>query len=558
MISATSNIINLNSLLDLSARLYDSDVGIFFLNSTLLSLMGKLRITKASIFTFNDDECKFNLSLTKGNFNITPNFNFIPNNFFEINELDIHLKNKGVRYIIPIYIQLKPYALIYLGNSLIEHSLTEEEIKYINLVSNIAANAITNAQNISSFKAAKENAERHNQLLTTLFEIGRDFSSFFNREQILRTLNLNLMGQLTVSRFAVFLTNENNEYIPLINRFTGTFSSDILNKICISEIAERICMEGLNEDEIKFVNDNEIIISAPMKVQGVHKGLMIIGRKMNRGEFTDHDILFIEALGNTAIAALENERLFREELEKKRLESELGIALEIQRNLLPKKAPELKLFDIYGVSIPSRHVGGDYFDFIQIDESRYLVAVADVSGKGIPASLIMANMQAALHLLTRTVPSLEDIILQTNFLLYHNTSPDKFVTGFFCIIDDVSGTIEYINAGHNPPLFLQHNDLNHLKEGGLILGFLENPPKYHSAKIENDENYTIVSFTDGVNEARNAYGEEYSDERLENLSLNNSDMSAELLTNKIIDDVKDFVGNSFQYDDITLVVIKKK
>ncbi len=542
-----TSIINLNSLLDLSAKLNESDSKDFIIYSTLLSLMGKLLITKAAVYMKSEVSNNYELLLSKGNFIVNFSIDDLPKEFIDLTNIkdECNFCQQGVNFIIPLILDNELKYVILLGKSLIEHNLSDDEINYITLVSNVCSNAIKNANNLNSYRVAKENAERHTQLLATLFEIGRDFSSFINREQIIKTLTLNLMGQLTVSRFAVFTIDEQNNYFEIINRFSTKFDNELLNRICNSEIAN------------KLEDDNDISVVAPMKVKGDRKGLMLIGKKLSKGDFSDNDILFIEALGNTAIAALENERLFREEIEKKKLESELGIALEIQRNLLPQKPPKLKNFDIYGVTIPSRHVGGDYFDYIKISENKYLLAIADVSGKGIPASLIMANMQAALHLLTKSEFTLINLIQRTNYLIYNNTSADKFVTGFFCIIDDDNSTIEYLNAGHNPPYLIENDDVEMLKEGGLILGFMEKPPSYHSKTLKIGENQLIVCFTDGVNEARDIIGNEYGDDRLILLSKQNQTFSAEIIAKNIIQDVSNFVNGNTQYDDITLLIIKK-
>ena len=231
--------------------------------------------------------------------------------------------------------------------------------------------------------------------------------------------------------------------------------------------------------------------------------------------------------------------------------------MEIQKNLLPKKAPVLNHFEIAGTTIPSRHVGGDYFDFIQLDEHRYLIAIADVSGKGIPASLIMANMQSALRLLSKIDFTLIKIIQQVNYLLFLNTSSDKFVTGFFCIIDDETGSIEFVNAGHNPPMLIRNSgNIELLQEGGLILGFLGSDFNYESKNIRLQPGETILMFTDGVNEARNTSQEEFSDDRLEQSLIKHHNLPAKALMNNVISDVKEFVGPASQYDDITMVVMK--
>ncbi len=540
------SIINLKSLLDLSIKLNESDNIEFIISSTLLSLMGKLLITKAVVY-YSDDNMEFHELINKGNFDIQFEKQNLPIEFTDLTYLkqDCIFCKQGVNFIIPLIIDGDIRYVILLGKSLIEHKLSRDEVDYISLISNICTSAIRNANTIESYRKAKENAERHTQLLSTIFEAGRDFSNFIHREQIIKTLALNLMGQFTISKFALFILDGKGNYNEIINRFPFKFDNDYLANICNSEIT------------IQIDNDDNISIVAPMKVKGERKGLMLLGRKLNQNCFSDNDILFIEAIGNTAIAALENERLFKEELEKKRLEGELNAALEIQQQLLPKNPPELTNLDIYGISIPSRHVGGDYFDYIKIADKQYLLVIADVSGKGIPAALIMSNIQAALQLLTKNEFTLVDLIQKINKHLFYNTTPDKFVTGFFALIDDNSNTIEYLNAGHNPPYIIQGNNIDTLREGGLILGFLENPPTYNSQRIQLKDNQIVVCFTDGVNEARDIDTNEYGDDRLIEVSIKNQLKSSKEIAINIIEDVNNFVGDNTQYDDITLLVIKK-
>lgn len=542
-----NSIISLNSLLNLSNKLNESTDKEFILYSTMLSFMGKLLISKASIY-IRSGNYQYKLLTHKGNFEIKFHNSDLPNTITDLTEIreNCIFCEQGVNFIIPLVIDSKIDAVFFLGKSLIEHSLSDDEIHYISLVSTICSTAVKNALTINSFKVAKERAERHSQLLSTLFEVGRDFSTFINKEQILRTLTLNLMGQLMVSRFAIFYIEENNTHSELVNRFSRSFDGAFLEQICTSELASKV--------EV----DEDVSIVAPMKVKGIRKGLMLIGKKLNAAEFSDNDLLFIEALGNTAIAALENERLFREELEKKKLENELNIALEIQRNLLPKSEPILSNFDIYGSTIPSRHVGGDYFDYIQLSANKYLLAIADVSGKGIPASLIMANMQAALHLLSNSKLPLSEIIRNTNNLIYQNTSADKFVTGFFCIIDNDESSVEFLNAGHNPPYLIKNNNIETLNDGGLILGFMPNPPSYQSRKIILEQGQVIVCFTDGVNEARDKLGNEYGDERIITVSTDHQQQLSKDIGIALLDDVQRFVNGNVQYDDITLLIIKHK
>ena len=474
---ANSTIINLNSLIDLSNGLYESADVDFILNSTLLSLMGKLKIFKSFVLLPNNDD--FVPALNKSKLNIQPHKQFEIKEIIKIENTDdefIVFKSIGIKLLIPLIHNSELIAVICLGESLSKNELSIEEYEYINLVSSITANAIVNARNLKQLEYAKTKVEQRNQLLSAIFDLGRDFSSFLTSEQIIKMLSLHLMGQMMVSRFAVYKIAENRRFISLINRFNFEFDNCLLENFSQTLFAQRISEFEIDNECKKIVETNDIRIISPMVVAGNTIGFLIIGKKLNGEEFDDRNLQFIQALGNTAASALENERLFQEEIEKKKLESELKFALEIQKNLLPKFVPEIEGYSLAGTTIPSRH-GGDYYDFLMLDEKHLLLVIADVSGKGMPASLIMAHFQAALRILAPLHITLTDLILKLNLTIYENTSPDKFVTAFVGILDVLSGAFYYINAGHNPPYLCNANkEIIELSDGGLILGFTDEPP----------------------------------------------------------------------------------
>lgn len=555
----SNSIINLNSLLNLSAKLYESENEAFILNSTLLSIMGKLKILKAAVLIPSDDN-NFVPLLIKGNLVIGST------DYFEINSFTSTLNNPefsklrsiGIEYLIPVKNMNSLYAVFCFGKSISNFDLSGEEIDYIDLISSITANAISSARNLYSYKNAKVKAEQRSQLLSTLFEATKDFSKNLTAEKIIKLLALNLMGQLTVSRFAVYTIDDGKNVTPVVSRFSENFTPEIILELSKIEFANDISKNNFFQAAKEIIYKHHIEVIAPMTVYGETKGLLLLGKKMNGLPFTEENLLFIEAIANSAMAAIENERLFKEELEKKRIESELSIALEIQRNLLPKKSPVFKNMQTFGISIPSRHVAGDLFDFIKINENKYLISIADVSGKGIPASLIMANFQAALKVLVTSGFSLNEIVIRLNELLYNNTSPDKFVTAFFCIIDDSTGKIEYINAGHNPPLLKRKDSsIEYLSSGGLILGFMEEPFEYFKDEVTLHEGDLLIMFTDGVTEAENISKEDYGDSRLEEFALMQENFDPKIISEQLIESVKNFAGEAPQNDDITLVVIHK-
>jgi len=242
----------------------------------------------------------------------------------------------------------------------------------------------------------------------------------------------------------------------------------------------------------------------------------------------------------------------------RRIEKDLEQAATIQRDLLPKENPILDGFDITGTNTPCYQVGGDYYDFIPIDADRLGVGIADVSGKGISASLLMASLRAAL--LTEIHPDY-DILEMAGRLndFVHKSSPmNSFITFFFCEINRQTGELRYINAGHNPPLVIENSgQYSNLESSGFALGMFPGA-SFESGNIHLKSEDVAVLYTDGIPEGRNTAQEEYTDERLKNLVIDKRNLTASQLSAKIFEDVEAFTSGTDQADDITLVIIKRR
>jgi sigma-B regulation protein RsbU (phosphoserine phosphatase) len=284
-------------------------------------------------------------------------------------------------------------------------------------------------------------------------------------------------------------------------------------------------------------------------------GAIAVQSKLNALPFTSDELSFLEAIGNTAIVAIENSRLYLQELEVQRMESELKIAAQIQRGLLPVDvsiAPEL---DIAASAATSKMIGGDYYDVIRLDEDRVLFAIADVSGKGVPAALLMANVQAALNVLARLHLPLHTLATRLNELVCENTEPEVFVTMFLCVINTSLQSIEYVNIGHNPQILLHGNDLELLTEGGIVAGVIPHPPEYRCGVGSLYSGDTLVLYTDGVTEARNGLTEFGLSALVDVVRAVRAEPAS-----KIVDAVTAAVHNHSQRkeldDDTTLLIIK--
>ena len=301
----------------------------------------------------------------------------------------------------------------------------------------------------------------------------------------------------------------------------------------------------------------ESILCMPMR----NKGGKIIGvfQLLNKrsGRFTEEDEGFIEALSDHAALAVENARLYEQERQKIVMEKDLLAAREVQMRLIPKELPRIPGYDFAAITIPAKEVGGDLYDFVTVGEGRLAFCIGDVSGKGLAASLLMANVQATLRNQTLTQESVAECVRLSSKLLFQSTIPEKFATLFYGVLDPVQSRLTYTNAGHEPPmLFSAGGEMRRLTAGGIILGIAEDFP-FEEDTVPFPPGDVLVMFSDGISEAMNAEQNQFGPERLKAVVSQFRNESAHSIHERIIAAVKTHVGNCPQMDDITLVVIKR-
>jgi sigma-B regulation protein RsbU (phosphoserine phosphatase) len=298
------------------------------------------------------------------------------------------------------------------------------------------------------------------------------------------------------------------------------------------------------------------ILCVPMR----NKDKKIIGvlQLINKttGVFTSDDVSFIEALSIHAAIAIENARLYEQEREKIALEKDILAAREVQLILLPKDFPKVPGYDISGESITAKMVGGDYFDFIPLARDRLAVCVGDVSGKGLPASLLMANLQATLRGQTIIDAPPNIYMRRSNRLLWQTTAAEKFATLFFGILDLQGHTLTYVNAGQNYPILIS-SDCNQtpLTTGGIPLGMLEDC-EYEEEVVKFESGSILVMYSDGVSEAFNKEKQQFGDERVINLVCESRQRSARAIVDTILEAVRAHSRGVPQLDDLTVVIVK--
>jgi sigma-B regulation protein RsbU (phosphoserine phosphatase) len=299
------------------------------------------------------------------------------------------------------------------------------------------------------------------------------------------------------------------------------------------------------------------MLCTPMKDRkGKKIGVIQIVNKLN-GYFSNEDIKFLDLLSLDACLAIENSRLFKEALEKERIEKELEVAASIQKMIVPKTIPRVEGFEITGMNVPTKQVGGDYFDVISLPGGKVALVVADATGKGVPAALLVSTLHACLRAYLESNLSLEELTRRVNRVIFQSSTDNKFITFFIGILDPYSKKLEAVNAGHFPPLIVRNGDFLKLQNTGVMLGCFESA-QFVRKEYLLESHDVLVMFTDGITEATNAKGEIYGDQRFEKIIMENCSKTANQIKGAIYKDVKEFEGGVEQTDDITMLIVKVK
>ncbi|MCX6831678.1 MAG: SpoIIE family protein phosphatase, partial [candidate division Zixibacteria bacterium] len=270
------------------------------------------------------------------------------------------------------------------------------------------------------------------------------------------------------------------------------------------------------------------------------------------------DLEMVRAFANQAALSITRARLYKEMVAKNRIEDQLQVARDIQKSFLPRIPPSYPGFDFDAINISSEQVGGDYFDFIPIVDHQLGITIADVSGKGLPASLIMASYRASLIAEIRNNYAIRTIMRKVNNLIFESVERGNFVTAVYGVLDTRNRVFTFSNAGHNPPFILRKSgEVESLTDGGLILGIVPER-QYQERPVQFGSGDIMVMYTDGVTDTENEKGEQFDIERLVELVRKNRRLPAKGIRAKIFDEIARFRDINYQPDDLTLVVVKSE
>ena len=360
-----------------------------------------------------------------------------------------------------------------------------------------------------------------------------------------------------------FPTNLQGVVIDLEDQQDGTPALTILREVAISGISQ-ICNDANRVSPFGRKN----LIAVPIFRREV-LGVLVVCDKAGHGDvsldFVDEDRILLEAFAYQIGVSIENARLYREALEKRRLQAEMEEAAKIQANLLPKTQPDIPGYEVAGLSLPHHDgVGGDYFDYILEPDGSWGFVIADVSGKGMQAALLMVMLRTSLRSEVARQSNLLAMAMRLNTLLYEGSIGEAYATLVYARLHTETGELTSVNAGHNYPMVLRRDgSITRLEKGGSVVGMfpadvLTEIAEYEQETIQLHTGDTLLLYTDGVTDAVDRNGDPFEEQRLYELARGIRHASATEICTKIRDTVAEFQGDTQQFDDLTLLVLKRK
>jgi sigma-B regulation protein RsbU (phosphoserine phosphatase) len=409
------------------------------------------------------------------------------------------------------------------------------------------------------------------QILNDLSESVR---TIFERDTLLETVTSRVSESLHVRRLAVVIAQDGSLKPVFSHGFeappVATFraGSPLLDRMQLNQQALRVDLHDpdswlarkASEAERQALRAISAELLLPMVIKNKLLGFVSLGPKRSEEPYSASDLRLLQSVTSQTALALENSRLSeamaREVAKRERLNRELEIAREVQEGLFPQRAPKIRGLEYAGRCRPALGVGGDYYDFIETPGGGLGVALGDVSGKGIPAALLMAGLQASLRAQPTLAPSgLAALMARLNNLIYETSPPNRYVTFFLGCYDPQTRRLDYVNAGHLAPMVMRGDRVIRIDVGGPVIGLLP-VASYEQGLIVLEPGDLIVGFTDGISEAMSTKSEEWGEERMLEAVRSLASLPPERLIEGVIAAADHFAAGAKQYDDMTLVILR--
>lgn len=403
----------------------------------------------------------------------------------------------------------------------------------------------------SKLERLSERLQLNKFKLQTLLDITKGINNNLPISQLVAIYRGIVEGELGLSQLLLYTKTDTGWEVLLQYGDDRSFEAE-LSKIDLSNYEDISVISNLDEQPIAGFD-----ILIPVHHDGKALAYLFIGdvdESISISPIIKH-MNFIQTITNILVVAIENKRLMRESIRQERMRRELELAAEMQSMLVPSSFAKNDILDVHALYYPHAEVGGDYYDQFALKNGKQLICIADVSGKGIAAAFLMANFQASLHVLAEVEDSLGSLIHSLNKSVVDATQGDRFITFFIAIYDPSTRTLDYVNAGHNPPLLFDGTD-HWLKKGCMGLGMLDDIPIVNSGSIMVKSSAVLTCFTDGLVEVENDLGEEYGETRVSTALASSKSADMSTLNSELRQDFDSFRGSNPPHDDFALLSVR--
>ena len=388
--------------------------------------------------------------------------------------------------------------------------------------------------------------------LKALLEVTKAINNNFSTSQLLDLYKEILENRLGIGKLVLFSFDEKWKCILKYGISAGHNPIEFENELLLIEEIKTI---GFSQGELS--KSFEIVIPVFHKKKPLAFVLLsdVNESKLELSAAIKH-LPYIQTLTNIIIVAIENKKLYKENIHQAKIKRELDLAQDMQKMLFPKNLPNTDAIQVAALYLPHQEVGGDYYDFIKLNNHEFIFCIADVSGKGVAAALLMSNIQATFHSLINYTHNLKDIIIELNKRVINNTKNEKFVSLFLAKLNIKSQQLTYINAGHNSPILFYESKFFELTKGCTILGIRETLLDIELEILNYTSEFSLLCYTDGLTDANNNKNENISILTLQDLILKNKELSPDDFNKNLIEFAKEFKEENEFPDDIALLTIK--
>ncbi|TVR79876.1 MAG: serine/threonine protein phosphatase [Chitinophagaceae bacterium] len=385
--------------------------------------------------------------------------------------------------------------------------------------------------------------------INSLLEVSQAINNNFSTKAIFRIYEFILKAQIGVNKMAVFIKDDEWE----IGAESGVNKKETLQSINANHYFKDIkSVSKLKKDTYPELEEFEFVIPTYHKDEPL--SYLLIGElKTDNYDTIEEKLKFIMTITNIIVVAIENKKLFKNQIDRELIKRELEIAAKMQSMLIPDSLPKNEFIEMAAIYIPNQDIGGDIYDYVKLSDEEFAFCIGDVSGKGVAAALLMSNFQANFQIIINEKGSLESYIKNLNRRLLSITKGEKFITLFLGIYNTKTKKLKYVNAGHNPPILVNKGKLIELDKGTTILGMFEELPFVNEGEVSLEKNSLLLTYTDGLVDIENEENEMFDIERVKDFLKEYQHLTVHEFNSNLFKYIESFKGTQLFLDDITIL-----